>query len=120
MKGKAVFLFLVLFSLSFFLFSQSSQDLISQGDKLYTEMADMATAKKARENYQKAVQEAEDKYEVYWRLARIQYYIGSRLESKEAKKTVFQLGIDYAKKAIELEPDNAQYQHFLEEARKQR
>jgi len=113
MKVKAVFLFFVLLSLSFFLFSQSSEDLISQGDKLYADMADMAAAKQARENYQKAILEAEDKYEVYWRLSRIQYYIGSRLESKQAKKTVFQLGIDYAKKAIVLEPEKPDAYYWL-------
>ena len=113
MKVKTIFLLLVFLSLSFYLFSQEAEDLISQGDTLYAEMADMAAAKEALDKYQKALRKAEDKYEAYWRLARIHYYIGSYTDSKKEKKAIFSLGIYNAKKAVALEPEKPDGHYWL-------
>jgi tetratricopeptide (TPR) repeat protein len=113
MRVKTAFLFLVLLSLSFFLFSQSPDDLISQADKLYSEMKDMETAQEALAKYRLALNEAENKYEAYWKISRIHYYIGSRTESKKDKKIIFSQGIYYAKKAIEQEPEKPDGYYWL-------
>jgi len=113
MKVKTVLLFFVILSLPFFLFSQDPEDLISQGDKLYLEMEDMETAKEALAKYQAALLKAEDKYEVYWRISRIHYYIGSRTESKKEKKIIFSQGIYHAKKAVNLEPEKPDGYYWL-------
>ena len=113
MRVKTVFLFLVLLSLSFFLFSQSPKELISQADKLYGEMKDMETAQEALAMYRTALQEAEDKYGPYWKMSRIHYYIGSHTDSKKEKKVIFSQGIYYAKKAIVLEPEKPDGYYWL-------
>lgn len=113
MRVKTVFLFLVLLSLSFFLFSQNPEELISQADKLYVEMKDMETAQEALDNYRAALQEAEDKYGAYWKMSRIHYYIGSHTEGKKEKQTIFSQGIYYAKKAIVLEPEKPDGYYWL-------
>ena len=113
MKVKTILLFFVILSLPFFLFSQDPEDLISEGDKLYSEIQDMETAKEALAKYRAALLEAEDKYEVYWRISRIQYYIGSRTESKKDKKIIFSQGIYHAKKAIELGPEKPDAYYWL-------
>jgi len=113
MRVKTAFLFLVLLSLSFFLFSQTPDDLISQADKLYSEMKDMETAQEALAKYRLALNEAENKYEAYWKISRIHYYIGSRTESKKDKKIIFSQGIYYAKKAIEQEPEKPDGYYWL-------
>lgn len=105
MRVKTVFLIFVFLSFSFSLFSQEAEDLIAQGDELYAQMKDMASAEEVLAKYREAVPKTEDKYEVYWRIARILYYIGDHTESKKDKKTIFSQGIYYAKKAVELESE---------------
>ncbi|TET24405.1 MAG: hypothetical protein E3J76_02975, partial [Candidatus Aminicenantes bacterium] len=70
MKAKIILLALIILSVSFSLFSQDAEELISQGDKLYYEMKDMAAAKEAQAKYQEVSAKVEDKYEAYWRISR--------------------------------------------------
>ena len=113
MKTKIFFLLLIFLSFSFILFSQEPKDLISQGDKLYAEMKDMATAQEALSKYREALLKVEDKYEAYWRLSRILYYIGAHTESKKEKKIIFSQGIYYAKKAVESEAEKPDGYYWL-------
>lgn len=113
MKTKAIFLVFVFLCFSFSLFSQEAEDLISQGDKLFAEMKDMAAAKEAHDKYQEVLRKTENKYEAYWKLARIQYYIGAHTESKKEKKTIFAQGIYYANKAVALEPEKPDGYYWL-------
>jgi len=113
MKSRAVFFLLAALLLSFSLYSQDAEDLISQGDKLYMEMQDMATAQDALAKYREALEFAENKYDAYWRISRIHYYIGAHTESKKEKKIIFQQGIYYAKKAIGSEPERPDGHYWL-------
>lgn len=113
MRLKSVFFFLAIFCLSFFVYSQQPEDLIAQGDQLYLQMKDMATAQAALAKYREALSQGADKYEVYWRIARILYYIGDHTESKKERKTIFSQGIYYAKKAVELEPEKPDGHYWL-------
>ena len=113
MKAKIFFSFLILLSFSIPLISQEPEELIAQGDKLYAEMKDMAAAQEALSKYREAVVKAENKYEVFWKLSRILYYIGSRTESKKEKKIIFGQGIYYAKKAVALEPEKPDGHYWL-------
>ena len=113
MKAKSFFLILLFFSFSFSLFSQEAEDLIAQADELYLEMKDMATAEKARDLYMKAWQTAENRYEGYWKVSRILYYIGANTESKKEKKTIFSQGIYYAERAVELKPEKPDGYYWL-------
>lgn len=111
MRVKTILLIFVF--LSFSLFSQEAEDLIAQGDELYAQMKDMSSAEEALAKYREAVPKTEDKYEVYWRIARILYYIGDHTESKKDKKTIFSQGIYYAKKAVELESERPDGHYWL-------
>lgn len=102
MRVRTFFLIFV-FMGSLFLFPQEDKDLIAQGDELYMQMKDMATAEAILAKYREVLVGTEDKYEVYWRLARIMFFIGDHTESKKEKETILAQGIYYAKKAIELE-----------------
>lgn len=113
MRVKTIFLIFVFLSFSFSLFSQEAEDLIAQGDELYAQMKDMASAEEVLAKYREAVPKTEDKYEVYWRIARILYYIGDHTERKKDKKTIFSQGIYYAKKAIELETEKPDGHYWL-------
>ena len=113
MKAKIFFSLLILLSFSIPLISQEPEELIAQGDKLYAEMKDMAAAQEALSKYREAVVKAENKYEVFWKLSRILYYIGSRTESKKEKKIIFGQGIYYSKKAVALEPEKPDGHYWL-------
>jgi len=113
MKTKIFFSLLIFLSFSISLFSQEPEELIAQGDKLYAEMKDMATAQEALSKYREAVVKAENKFEAFWRLSRIFYYIGTRTESKKEKKIIFGQGIYYAKKAVALEPEKPDGHYWL-------
>lgn len=113
MKVKTIFLLIIFMSFSLSLFSQEADELIAQADELYLEMKDMATAEKARDLYLKAFEVAEDNYEAYWKLSRILYYVGANTEIKKEKKAIFQQAIEYAKKAVELEPEKPDGYYWL-------
>ncbi|MFC2169147.1 tetratricopeptide repeat protein [Acidobacteriota bacterium] len=113
MKSKMSLIFLVVFCFSLSAFSQDAGELISKADKLYLEMKDMATANEALDDYKKALESAADKYEAYWKISRILYFIGFHTESKKEKKVIFAQGIDYATKAIGLEPEKSDGHYWL-------
>jgi len=105
MKTKILFFLVIFLGSSFSVFCQDAQDFIAQGDKLYSEMKDLETAQKVLALYQKALSAVENKYESYWKISRIQYYIGSNTEKKKQKKIIFSQGIYNAKRAVGLEPE---------------
>lgn len=107
LTGLAVLCFIVL------LFPQTADELIAQGDQLYQEMKDLDTAKEAEALYQKALGLSDDKYAVYWRLARILYYVGEHTEEKKVKKSIFDRGVYYAEKAVDLEPEKPDGHYWL-------
>jgi len=91
----------------------SPSPLVQQGDALYTERGDLAKAKEARAKYEAALAAKEDDYGASWRLARILYWIGDHTPDNDAKKAIFQQGIDHAKRAIELDPSKADGHFWL-------
>jgi len=118
MKVKIFFLLIVFLCSAFPLFSQSAEELIAQGDDLYNEMKDMATAKEALAKYMEALNilikhNNENKYDAYWRIARVHYYIGAHTERKKDKKTIFAQGIYYGTKAAEAEQEKPDGHYWL-------
>jgi tetratricopeptide (TPR) repeat protein len=93
--------------------AQETKTLIQQSDDLYADRGDLAKAKLALTKLQEAQAGGEDAYGVYWRMARAAYWIGDHATDKAEKKTIFQQGIDHAKKAIELGPDKVEGHFWL-------
>jgi tetratricopeptide (TPR) repeat protein len=93
--------------------AQTSAGLIDQSDALYAQRADLAKAKEALAKLHEAVTAKEDAYDIYWRMSRLEYWIGDHNADKAAKKQIFQEGIDHAKKAIELRPDKVEGHFWL-------
>jgi tetratricopeptide (TPR) repeat protein len=91
----------------------STSSLNQQGDDLYTLRGDLAKAKEAQAKYEAALAANEDAYGARWRLARVLYWIGDHAKSNDAKKQLFQQGIEHAKRAIELDPDKADGHFWL-------
>jgi tetratricopeptide (TPR) repeat protein len=93
--------------------ASAAASLIAESDALYIQRADLAKAKEALAKLEQALAAKEDAYSVYWRMSRLEYWIGDHTPGNEAKKPIFQKGIDYAKKAIELGPDKAEGHFWL-------
>jgi len=87
--------------------------LIQHGDELYVERTDIAKAKEALAFYQDALLQNQDAFGAYWRMARVEYWIGDHAESSDEKKQAFQMGIYHAKKAIALKPDRPEGHYWL-------
>ncbi len=113
MERKTLFMIFALVCFSSILFSQSVEELIAQADDLYNEMKDMETAEKALELYRQALGVTEDKYEPYWKIARVQYYIGAHTAEKKDKKIIFSQGVYHAKKAMALQPEKTDGHYWL-------
>jgi tetratricopeptide (TPR) repeat protein len=100
------FIFLgMIFCFSVSLFAQDADELIAQGDELYQEMQDMETAQKALSLYRQAANILENKYEAFWRIARMMYYVGEHTESKKEKKNIFAQAVYFAERAVEANPE---------------
>lgn len=93
--------------------TQETKSLTQQGDDLYEQRGDLAKAKEALAKYQDALIQQEDPYSVYWRLARVEYWIGDNSNSKDEKIKLFGLGIYHAKKAVALEPNKVEGHYWL-------
>ena len=78
--------------------------LTSESDALYAERAALAKAKEARAKLIAALDAGEDAFEANWRLARVSYWIGDHTGAADLKKKTFLEGIEYAKKAIAIDP----------------
>jgi len=113
MRVKGILVFLAVICFAFSLFGQNADELIAKGDELYKEMKDMASAKEAEGLYRDALLIMDNKYEAYWKVSRILYYIGEHTEGKKERQIIFSQGIYYAKKAIDLEPEKPDGHYWL-------
>jgi tetratricopeptide (TPR) repeat protein len=115
MKTRIIYLMTLILGFSFLLLSQEQKatGLIGQGDELYARRGDLAKAKEALTKYREALAAGEDKYECYWRMARVAYWIGDRTGDNDEKKKIFNQGIEDAKKAVELEPKRVEGHFWL-------
>jgi tetratricopeptide (TPR) repeat protein len=93
--------------------SQETKSLTQQGDDLWDQRGDLARAKEGLEKYRDALLKNEDAYGVYWRMARIEYWIGDHASSNDEKKSVFGMGVYYGKKAVALEPNKVEGHYWL-------
>ncbi len=93
--------------------AQDPGPLIRQSDELYTERADLAKAKEALAKLEEALTAGEDAYSAYWRMARLEYWIGDHTANGEAKKKLFLQGVEHAKRAVELDSDKADGHFWL-------
>ncbi|MFW6139813.1 MAG: tetratricopeptide repeat protein [Acidobacteriota bacterium] len=100
-----IFTFFFIIILPFFLFSQEANQALKQADDLFDKMSDMETAQKALNLYRTSLNQTENKYEPFWKLSRLLYYIGEHTEDKKGKKNIFSQAVYYAEKAIQLEPE---------------
>lgn len=94
---------------STFIFSQSVEELLKQGDD-YLDLE--FNLDKAMRAYQKADSISHDNWEVDWRLSRAYVYAAEQMpdetgEQKDAQLAEYQKAYDFADKAVKLAPDRS-------------
>jgi tetratricopeptide (TPR) repeat protein len=105
MKAKILLLCMAIVWMGITASGQDADELIRKADAVFAEMQDMAGAKEALSLYREALLAAENKYEPYWKIARIMYYIGEHTQDKKDKRNTFAQAVYHADKAVELEPE---------------
>lgn len=113
--GMKILVLLTFFGLlpALLAYSQEAKTLTQQGDDLYEQRGDLARAKEALAKYQVALLQKEDPYGVYWRMARVEYWIGDHTAANGEKKRIFEMGIYHAKKAVALGQDRPEGHYWL-------
>ena len=90
-------------------FSQSAQEWIQQGDEAYGKFDNTA----ALEAYQKAVELDPNNYDALWKLSRAYVDVGEKLKDKNQRKQYYKRAEEYARKAIEINPNGAKGHLYL-------
>jgi len=94
-------------------YPQETKSLTQQGDDLFDQRGDLDKAKEGLAKYRDALVQNEAPYDVYWRMARIEYWIGDHTSDNKEKKRIFEVGINHAKKAVALEPKRVEGHYWL-------
>ena len=102
------FTFVFLIFTGRFIFSQTSDDLIKQGDSLITNFNDQGALQK----YQQADKLTPNNWEVLWRLSRVTVNVANQMpaktdEQKDAQLAEYQKAYDYADRSVKLAPDKS-------------
>jgi len=67
---------------------------------------------KLEEKIQKSLQKNSSSWELYWQLARAQFYIGNRAKSEKEQRNFFSLCKQNAERSLEFNPDSAGGNYF--------
>lgn len=113
MKIKFIPTILLVFLLALFCRAQEDRSLIEQADSLYEQRADLAKAREVLDKCQEALLKGEDPYGAYWRMARIEYWIGDHTGNNTEKKRIFEQGIYHAKKAVQKDGNRPEGHYWL-------
>jgi len=88
------------------------KELISKGDEYYLKREELNKAWEAKRYYEEAIRLDSNNYEAHWKLARVIYFLGDNLPSKE-KPSLLKEGIPIARKAVKINPNRAEGHFWL-------
>ena len=109
MKRRFIYvLFIVIIFTSQFIFSQTSNQLVAQGDSLISNFNDQGALQK----YQQADKLTPNNWDILWRLSRVYVNIANQMpdttdELKDAQLAEYQKAYDLADRSVKLAPDKS-------------
>ncbi|HEX8140126.1 MAG TPA: tetratricopeptide repeat protein [Pyrinomonadaceae bacterium] len=89
----------------------SVADLVAQADKLYAQREDLARLREGLALLRRARTADPNNYDVAWRIAQFDYYLGAHTTEREERDKAFEEGIEAGKRAVALQ-DNRPEGHF--------
>ncbi|MEP6741685.1 MAG: TRAP transporter TatT component family protein [bacterium] len=90
---------------------KSASDRISEADAFYRQRKDLTNARRGIISLRQARTRDSGNYEAAWKLARLDYYLGSHADDDAEREAAFRDGIEAGKTAVQLE-DNKPDGHF--------
>jgi len=94
-------------------YSEAMTDYLTLADQAYEMRLDLHKAKEALTLYEKAVVQSSESAEPLWKASRTAWWIGDHAEKRRDKKNIFEKGVDFAKKAVELDPKSPEARFWL-------
>lgn len=91
----------------------AAAELITQADKLYRERADLARTREGILLLGRALAADSGSYDAAWRLARLNYFLGSHTEDERESERAFDKGIEAARRAVKLREDKPEGHFWL-------
>src|SRR2546423_3881115 len=85
--------------------SQSAQTLVAQADALYAQRSSIEKTRQAAAVLRRARMTDYSNYEIIWKLARCDYYVGDHEADDDAKLNAFREGIAAGEAAVKLAPN---------------
>ena len=96
--------------------SQDISVLMREGDVLWVKRKDIEKARASIDSYKKVLEVDAKSYEAYWKIARAYFYLGDLLpetrEMRDQHKEMGLEGMQYAKKAVELNPRGVEGHYY--------
>jgi tetratricopeptide (TPR) repeat protein len=89
----------------------SVTDLVAQADRLYAQREDLARVREGIALLRRARTADQNSYDVAWRIAQLDYYLGAHTKDRAERDTAFEEGIEAGKRAVALQ-DNRPEGHF--------
>jgi|Deesub1362B_J571_1020462.scaffolds.fasta_scaffold05137_7 tetratricopeptide (TPR) repeat protein len=88
------------------------EEWMARADSLWPKRADFRYAREMTQLYEKVLEKDPQNVEALWKLARVYYWLGKH-SPEDQKTTVFRKGVDYAKRAVELDDDCVDCHYWL-------
>ena len=88
-------------------------DLVAQADKLYSERDDLERLRAGINALRRARAAGASNYEVVWRLAKFNYYLGDRAKDDPTRKDAFRDGIEAGESAVRIAPNRPEGHFWL-------
>ena len=88
-----------------------ASEAIAEADRLYTERADLVKVRQGIVSLRQAQADDQINYEIAWRLAKFNYYLGSHSDNSTEKEKAFREGLEAGNLAVKLQ-DGKPEGHF--------
>ncbi|HEV3279628.1 MAG TPA: hypothetical protein VG860_22765 [Terriglobia bacterium] len=89
---------------------------VAEADSLYQERGDLARAEQGMQVLRDAVSEDPNSYDAWWRMARLDNFLGRAQEDKDDDKAAerdFEIGADAGRRAVALQPNRVEGHFWL-------
>jgi tetratricopeptide (TPR) repeat protein len=86
-------------------------ELIAQADKLYPERADLQRTREGITMLARALNADSSSYDAAWRLARLNYFLGSHTRDERERERAYDKGVEAGRRAVKLQ-DGKPEGHF--------
>src|SRR5256714_2734373 len=93
--------------------SQSAQTLVAQADALYAQRSSIEKARQTAAMLRRARMSDYSNYEIVWKLARCDYYVGDHEADDDAKLNAFREGIAAGEAAVKIASDRPEGHFWL-------